>query len=255
MAQRIVRAKQKIVTASIPYCVPSESEMTERLGEVLAVLYLTFNEGHLASDGASAERRNLAEDARWLTKLLVRLMPDEPEAIGLLALMEIQLARSSTRFDASGRLVLLQDQERDRWDHAAIAEAAAMLERATALRRPGPYQVQAAIAAIHAEAASWIATDWNQIVLLYDRLLTFWPTSVVRLNRAIALQYVAGPSIALGEVDGLKKDLNDYRLFHATRAQLLRALNRPAEARAADERALELARNPAERALIEERLA
>jgi predicted RNA polymerase sigma factor len=186
MAQRIVRAKQKIVTATITYRVPGTSEMTERLGEVLAVLYLTFNEGHLASDGASAERRNLAEDARWLTNLLVRLMPDEPETIGLLALMEIQLARSSTRFDATGRLVLLQDQERDRWDHAAIAEAAAMLERATALRRPGPYQVQAAIAAIHAEARSWAATDWNQIVLLYDRLLTFWPTSVVRLNRAIA---------------------------------------------------------------------
>ena len=254
VAQRIVRAKQKIVRASIPYRVPPTAEMAERLGEVLAVLYLTFNEGYLASSGATAERRNLAEDAVWLTNLLVRLMPDEPEAIGLLVLMRLQLARAAARFDGAGRLVLLQEQDRSLWDRAAIREAASMLERVARLRRPGPYQVQAAIAACHAEAPSWEATDWEQIFLLYGRLATLWPTSVVRLNRAIAMQYVAGPARSLEEVDALAGELEDYRLFHATRAQLLRALDRQEEARTADERALTLTRNPAERALIEERL-
>jgi RNA polymerase sigma factor (sigma-70 family) len=254
VAQRIVRAKQKIVHASIPYRRPDAGEMAERLDQVLAVLYLAFNEGHLASSGEQAERRNLAEDALWLTNLLVRLIPDEPEPIGLLALMRIQLARASTRFDPSGRLVLLQDQDRSQWDHAAIAESSEMLQRVAQIGRPGPYQLQAAIAACHAEAPSFEATDWEQIFLLYERLLTFWPTAVVRLNRAIAMQYVAGPAAALTEVERLSEALDGYRLFHATRAQLLRALNRHDEARAADERALVLASNPAERALIEERL-
>lgn len=254
VAQRIVRAKQKIVSASIPYRIPDSVEMAERLGEVLAVLYLAFNEGHLASSGDAPERRNLAEDALWLTNLLVRLMPDEPEPVGLLALMRIQLARASTRFDATGRLILLQDQDRRRWDHAAIAESAQMLQRVAQQGRPGPYQIQAAIAACHAEAPSFAETDWNQIFLLYERLLTFWPTAVVRLNRAIAMQYVSGPASALAEVDTLQNDLEGYRLFHATRAQLLRALDRHDAARAADERALALVSNPAERLLIEERL-
>ena len=254
VAQRIVRAKQKIVQASIPYRIPDAAEMTERLDQVLAVLYLAFNEGHLASGGEQTERRNLAEDALWLTNLLVRLMPDEPEPAGLLALMRIQLARASTRFDATGRLVLLQEQDRSRWDHPAIAESSLMLQRVAELRRPGPYQLQAAIAACHAEAPSFETTDWEQISLLYERLVTFWPTAVVRLNRAIALQYVAGPAAALAEVDALAESLRAYRLFHATRAQLLRALSRNDEARVADERALALASNPAERALIEGRL-
>ena len=254
VAQRIVRAKQKIVQASIPYRIPNAAEMTERLDQVLAVLYLAFNEGHLASSGGEAERRNLAEDAQWLTNLLVRLMPDEPEPVGLLALMRIQLARASTRFDATGRLVLLQGQDRSRWDHPAIAESSQMLQRVAELRRPGPYQLQAAIAACHAEAPSFAATDWEQISLLYERLTTFWPTAVVRLNRAIALQYLAGPAAALADVDALAESLHAYRLFHATRAQLLRALGRNDEARVADERALALASNPAERALIEDRL-
>ncbi len=254
VAQRIVRAKQKIVQASIPYRIPHAGEMAERLDQVLAVLYLAFNEGHIASTGEQAERRNLAEDALWLTNLLVRLMPDEPEPVGLLVLMRTQLARASTRFDTTGRLVLLQEQDRSRWDRAAIAESSEMLRRVAQLRRPGPYQLQAAIAACHAEASSFEATDWEQISLLYERLLTFWPTAVVRLNRAIALQYVAGPAPALAEVDALVESLHRYRLFHATRAQLLRALNRNDEARAADERAFALASNPAERALIEERL-
>jgi RNA polymerase sigma factor (sigma-70 family) len=254
VAQRIVRAKQKIVQASIPYRLPDAGEMAERLDQVLAVLYLAFNEGHLASSGEQAERRNLSEDALWLTNLLVRLIPDEPEPAGLLALMRIQLARASTRFDPSGRLVLLQDQDRSQWDHAAIAESTEMLQRVAQIGRPGPFQLQAAIAACHAEAPSFEATDWEQIFLLYERLLTFWPTAVVRLNRAIAMQYVTGPAAALAEVERLTESLERYRLFHATRAQLLRALNRHDEARAADERALLLASNPAERALIEERL-
>ena len=254
MAQRIVRAKRKIVEAGIPYRVPDAAEMADRLGEVLAVLYLTFNEGYLASSGAAPERRELAEDALWLTNLLVRLMPDEPEAIGLLALMRLHLARAQTRFDTNGGLVLLKDQDRSRWDHAAIKEAADMTERVTWFRRPGAYQIQAAIAACHAEAPTWEATDWPQIFFLYNSLQGFWPTPVVRLNRAIAMQHVVGPSAALEEVDALAGELKNYRLFHATRAQLLRAMGRNQDARTADARALALATNPAERALIEQRL-
>ena len=254
MAQRIVRAKRKIVEAGIPYRIPDAAEMADRLGEVLAVLYLTFNEGYLASSGAAPQRRELAEDALWLTNLLVRLMPDEPEAIGLLALMRLHLARAQTRFNANGRLVLLKDQDRSRWDHAAIKEAADMTERVTWFRRAGPYQIQAAIAACHAEATSWEVTDWPQIYFLYNSLQRFWPTSVVRLNRAIAMQHVVGPAPALEEVDALEGELRNYHLFYATRAQLLRALGRNQDARTADARALALATNPAERALIEQRL-
>ncbi|HLB78137.1 MAG TPA: DUF6596 domain-containing protein, partial [Candidatus Dormibacteraeota bacterium] len=210
--------------------------------------------GYLASSGAAPERRELAEDALWLTNLLVRLMPDEPEAIGLLALMRLHLARAQTRFDANGGLVLLKDQDRRRWDHAAIKEAADMIERVTWFRRPGAYQIQAAIAACHAEAPTWEATDWPQIFFLYNSLQRFWPTPVVRLNRAIAMQHVVGAAPALEEVDALAEELKNYHLFHATRAQLLRALGRNSDAREADGRALALATNPAERALIEQRL-
>ncbi|HET9849678.1 MAG TPA: DUF6596 domain-containing protein [Candidatus Dormibacteraeota bacterium] len=255
VAQRIVRAKQKIVRAAIPYRLPDPNEMAERLGEVLAVLYLTFNEGHIASTGGRGERRDLAEDALWLTNLLVRLMPGEPEPIGLLVLMRLQLARAMTRFDMTGRLVLLQDQDRGRWDRVAIAEATGLLDRAIQAGRPGPYQIQAAIAACHAEAGSFEETDWEQIFLLYNRLLTFWPTAVVRLNRAVAMQYVSGPAPALAEVDAIAESLRNYRLLHATRAQLLRALGRTNEARDADQRALLLTSNPAERSLIQSRLS
>ena len=255
VAQRIVRAKQKIVQAAIPYRLPNPDEMAERLGEVLAVLYLTFNEGHIASTPSRGEHRDLAEDALWLTNLLVRLMPDEPEPIGLLVLMRLQLARAMTRFDMTGKLVLLQDQDRGRWDRVAITEATRLLERAMQAGRPGPYQIQAAIAACHAEARSFEETDWEQIFLLYDRLLTFWPTAVVRLNRAVAMQYVSGPAPALAEVDAIAEPLKNYRLLHATRAQLLRALGRINEARDADQRALLLTSNPAERSLIESRLS
>ena len=254
MGQRIVRAKRKIVAAGIPYRVPGADEMAERLGEVLAVLYLTFNEGYLSSSGDTPERRELAEDAMWLNNLLVQLMPGEPEVVGLLALMRLQLARAETRFDSRGSLVLLQDQDRSRWDHAAIGDAAALVEEASRLRRPGPYQIQAAIAACHAEAPSWQVTDWEQIFLLYGALQRHWPTPVVRLNRAIAMRHVHGATAALAEVDTLGGALSDYHLFHATRAQLLRALARDDEATAEDRRAFALATNPAERAVIEQRL-
>jgi RNA polymerase sigma-70 factor (ECF subfamily) len=255
MAQRIVRAKHKIVQARIPYRMPEGAELSERLDEVLAVLYLAFNEGYLATSGAIPARRDLADDALWLVRLLIRLLPDEPEVIGLLALMQLHLARAGTRFDRDGRLILLKDQQRSSWDRAAITEAAGMVERASWMRRPGPYQLQAAIAACHAEAPSWEETDWQQILILYASLLTFWPTSVVRLNRAIALRYVAGPQAALDEVNELAGELRDYHLFHSTRAELLRDLGRLEEAQVETSIALEQTTNPAERELLEQRLA
>jgi RNA polymerase sigma-70 factor (ECF subfamily) len=255
IAQRIVRAKRKIVDAGIPYRIPHDADLAERLQEVLAVLYLMFNEGYLATGGEVATRRDLAEDAAWLAGLLVRLMPGEPEPLGLLALMRLHLARNDARFDAAGRLVLLQEQDRRKWDRDRIASAAGLLQRAAAIRRPGPYQLQAAIAASHAEAPSWEETDWNEVVALYDALLAFTPSPVVRLNRAIARRHVAGPGAALAEVDATAPELDGYYLFHATRAELLRELGRDREAREALERALRLTQNPAERALLERRLA
>jgi RNA polymerase sigma-70 factor (ECF subfamily) len=254
IAQRIVRAKRKIVDARIPYRVPAERDMAERLDEVLAVLYLMFNEGYLATGGERASRRDLAEDAVWLSGLMVRLMPEEPEALGLLALMRLHLARADSRFDTAGNLVLLQDQDRSRWDRERIASAIEVLRRAATLRRSGPYQLQAAIAACHAEARTWEATDWRQIVALYDALLELMPSPVVLLNRAIARRYLDGAELALPEVDALAEVLDDYYLFHATRAELLRDLGRDAEGRAALARALELTANPAERALLQRRL-
>jgi len=255
IAQRIVRAKRKIVDAKIPYRVPAERDMGERLEEVLAVLYLMFNEGYLATAGERASRRDLAEDAVWLAGLMVRLMPEEPEALGLLALMRLHLARADSRFDDEGNLVLLQDQDRSRWDQERIASALVLLRRAAAQRRSGPYQLQAAIAACHAEARAWEATDWRQIVALYDALLELMPSPVVQLNRAIARRYLDGASAALPEVDALGDALEGYYLFHATRAELLRDLRRASEARAALTRALELTTNPAERALLQKRLS
>ena len=252
IAQRLVRAKRKIAEAGIPMRVPEADELPDRLTEILAVLYLMFNEGYVAS--AAPERRDLAEDARWLARLIMRLMPDEPEAIGLLALMTLQLARADARFSANGRLVLLEDQDRGRWDARGLAEGVALLERAGRMRRAGPYQVQAAIAACHAEARSWGETDWTQIVMLYEGLVRMTGSSVVRLNRAIALSHVAGAQRALAEVDELSDELDRYHLYHATRGVLLRQLGRPDEARDADRRALSLTENPAERALLTERI-
>jgi len=255
IAQRIVRAKRKIVDANIPYRMPTERELPERLDEVLAVLYLMFNEGYLATAGEQASRRDVAEDAAWLAGLMVRLMPDEPEALGLLALMRLHLARAGARFDAAGDLVLLQDQDRGRWEQERITSAIVLLQRAAALHRTGPYQLQAAIAACHAEARSWGETDWQQIVALYDALIELMPSPVVELNRAIARRYRDGAGAALDDVERLGEVLDAYYLFHATRAELLRDLGREPEARAALVRALELTANPAERALLQKRLS
>jgi RNA polymerase sigma-70 factor (ECF subfamily) len=253
IAQRIVRAKRKIVDARIPYRVPNQSEMAERVNEVLSVLYLMFNEGYLATAGERGHRRDVAEDAAWLAGLMVRLMPDEPEALGLLALMRLHLARAEARFDSLGNIVLIQDQDRALWDRERIASALALLDRAARFQRAGPYQLQAAIAACHADAGSWQETDWVQIVALYDSLLQYLPTPVVRLNRAIARRYVDGPAAALADVDQLAKTLDNYYLYHATRAELLRELGRD-EANQAARRALELTSNPAEQALLRKRL-
>jgi len=255
IAQRIVRAKRKIVAAGIAYRVPAAEQLDERLGEVLAVIYLMFNEGYLATAGPSPDRRDLADDAEWLARLVVRLLPAQPEAEGLLALLRLHRARWAARFAPDGRLVLLRDQDRSLWDREAIAAASELLLGAMRRGRPGPYQLQAAIAACHAEAPSWETTDWRQVLLLYDALLRLTPTAVVRLNRAIALGHGVGPDEALAEVERLEPELRHYHLFHATRGELLRRLGRPVEARTADGRALALTRNPAERRLLEERLA
>ena len=255
IAQRIVRAKRKIVDANIPYRMPAERDMGERLDEVLAVLYLMFNEGYLATAGEQPSRRDLAEDAAWLAGLMVRLMPHEPEALGLLALMRLHLARARARFDDAGNIVLLEDQDRRRWDQERIGSAVVLLQRAAALHRAGPYQLQAAIAACHAEARTWAETDWRQIVALYDALLELMPSPVVALNRAIARRYRDGPHAALADVERLTETLDSYYLFHATRAELLRDLGREPEARTALVRALELTANPAERALLQKRLS
>jgi RNA polymerase sigma-70 factor (ECF subfamily) len=254
VARRIVRARQKIVQAGIPYRIPRDEELDERLGEVLAVLYLMFNEGYLTSGGNVPSRRDLAEDAAWLTTYVMRLYPGEPEPLGLLALMRLQLARAETRFDPAGELILLANQDRSRWNRQMISEAIRMIERAAALKRPGPYQVQAALAACHAEAESWEATDWPQILVLYDFLLRMIPSPVVRLNRAVALRYVAGPEAALAEVEKLAGDLADYHLFHAIRGELLLELGRREQARAAELKALTLTGNRAERSLLQRRL-
>lgn len=254
IAQRLVRAKRKIRDAAIPYRVPAPSELPARLGEVLRVLYLIFNEGYLASSGDAAERRDLARDAEWLTSLIARLMPDEPEVIGLLALMRLHLARSRARFTSGGEMILLPDQDRARWDHAAIAAAVELLASAERMNRAGAYQLQAAILAAHATAPRWSATDWSAVVALYDALHRIEPTPVVALNRALALAERDGPADALAAISPLADRLDRYHLFHAARAELLRRLGREDEARAANERALSLTDNPAERRLLAERL-
>jgi RNA polymerase sigma-70 factor (ECF subfamily) len=254
ITQRITRAKRKVAAARIPYRMPDD-QLSRRLPSVLAVLYLMFNEGYLSSHAAESERRWLEEEAEELAELLTRLMPREPEPLGLLALMRMHLARSRARFDDAGGIVRLRDQDRSRWDAAAIARAIRLLRRGASLGRPGPYQIQAAILAVHAEAPSWEVTDWPQIVALYDLLLRYEDTPVVRLNRLIAVAATDGPQAALAEAEPLHDALARYHLFHATRAELLRAVGRGSEAAAADRRALELAGSPAERALITSRLA
>jgi RNA polymerase sigma factor (sigma-70 family) len=255
IAQRIVRAKKKIATAGVAFGVPAPEHLEFRLAEVLAALYLMFNEGYLSTEDDVPDRKDLAEDAEWLAGQLAELMPREPEVLGLLALMRLHRARRATRFDAQGMLQPLRDQDRDQWDRATIRDAAAMVVRAARMLRPGAYQLQAAIVACHAESPSWEQTDWLQILLLYDELIRRAGTPVARLHRAVALRYVAGPEQALEEIESLEPALSGHHLLHATRAALLRDLGRPDEARLADRQALALTSNPAERALLEQRLA
>ncbi|MEV0582599.1 sigma-70 family RNA polymerase sigma factor [Nonomuraea sp. NPDC050310] len=255
VAQRLTRAKRKIAEAGIPYRVPSAEELPARLNEVLAVVYLLFNEGYLSSTAERAQARDLVDDAEFLAALLVRLAPGEPEAAGLLALIRLHRARNAARFGPDERLVLLPDQDRSRWDRPLIEEATALLTRAARTHhRPGPYQVQAAIVACHAEAERWEDTDWPQIVMLYDVLLHLAPSPVGRLHRAVAVRYAQGPAAALAELDALAGTLDGYPLYHAIRAEVLRALGEPGAARSCDARALELTVNPAQQALLEERL-
>jgi RNA polymerase sigma factor (sigma-70 family) len=254
MAQRITRAKQKITQARIPYRIPSGDDLGSRLAEVLAVVYLLFNEGYLSTADRS-HSHDLVDDAEWLVSLLHELMPTEPEVTGLLALIRLHRARAAARFDPEGHLVLLQYQDRYLWDREAIEAAGRVLAHAARQQRPGPYQLQAAIVACHAEAEAWSATDWEQIVVLYDMLLHLAPSPVTRLHRAIALRYRSGPTAAMIELDALAGELDRYHLFHATRADLLRELGRQGEAHAADRRALGLTANPAEQAVLQGRIA
>ncbi|MFJ2028625.1 RNA polymerase sigma factor [Streptosporangium sp. NPDC087985] len=256
VAQRITRAKKKIGEAGIPYRIPTAEEVPERLEQVLAVIYLLFNEGYLSSTAEFAHARDLVEDTEWLAALLAGLVPDEPEVIGLLALIRLHRARGAARFDAGGRLVLLADQDRALWDRTAIEKATALLTR-TARRhhRPGPYQVQAALVACHAEAPSWAETDWPQILVLYDMLVHLAPSPVTRLHRAVALWHVQGAEAAVAELDDLDGVLERYPPYHATRAELLRELGQADAARECDRRALELTANPAQQALLQERLS
>lgn len=256
LAQRIVRAKNKIRTARIPYEIPARAQLPERLAAVLKVIYLVFNEGYAASSGESLIRHELANEAIRLGRLLVELLP-EPEAQGLLALMLIQQARAQARLDAQGDLIRLEDQDRRLWDKAQIAEGSALIQRALGQGGAGVYSLQAAIAAVHAEAPSFAATDWREIVGLYDLLLRISPSPVVELNRAVAVAMRDGPAAGLGLIDQLLAagQLRDYHLSHAARAELLQQLDQRDEAAAAYRLALSLTQQSAEQRFLQRRLA
>ncbi len=256
LAQRIVRAKNKIRDAKIPYQVPTQEELQDRLDSVLRVIYLVFNEGYAASSGATLTRHDLSGEAIRLARLLAELLP-EPEVLGLMALMLLHESRRAARASPTGDLILLENQDRSLWSREMIADGTALVERALASRRIGPYTIQAAISAVHAEAPDAAATDWNQIVGLYDVLARVEPSPVVELNRAVAVAMRDGPDAGLALVDAIlaRGVLSDYRLAHAARADLCRRLGKKTEARVSYERALALARQEPERRFLERRLA
>jgi RNA polymerase sigma-70 factor (ECF subfamily) len=256
LAQRIVRAKAKIRDAHIPYQVPAPAELPERLEAVLRVIYLVFNEGYTASSGAALTRHDLSEEAIRLGRLLVELLPD-PEAIGLLALMMLHESRRTARTSPSGELILLEDQDRSLWNRALIEEGSRLVRTALETRRFGPYTLQAAISAVHAEAPHAAATDWTEIVGLYDALLRMDDSPVIELNRAVAVAMRDGPAAGLASIDAIlgRGDLKDYRLAHAARAEFCRRLGRTADALAAYRKALALTRQEPERRFLERRIA
>lgn len=256
MAQRLVRAQQKIKAAGIPYSVPEPAQWPERIDGVLAVIYFVFNEGYAVTSGTSLVREDLCREAIRLGDIMVRLAPDEPEAMGLLALMYLHHARAAARTDGEGNLVTLESQDRTRWDRESASKGLRCLNNAMRHRRPGPYQIQAAISALHAQADSHEATDWPQIAALYGRLHEFLPSPVVRLNGAVAKAFAESPEAGLAILDdrSMAAALQDYQPYHAARADLLRRAQRLSDAKTAYERAIALCQNDAERRYLETRL-
>ena len=248
MYQRLVRAKRKVKAAGIPYRVPADDELPERLGGVLHVVHLVYTEGHVATDGDALIRAELCDEAIRLARLVAELLPSAAEAHGLLGLLLLTDARRPARTDADGLPISLEDQDRARWDRAAITEGIAVLDHALTLRQPGPFQVQAAVAALHAEAATWETTDWTQIAALYGELERIAPSPVVTINRAAAITFVDGPHVGLAVLAGLDDDgrLDRYQPLHATRAELLARAGDLEGAAAAYRRAIDLSQNPAE---------